>query len=335
MMYFAVFLVLFVLELIYFKIADRFNIIDKPNHRSAHTEITLRGGGIVFPIAFLLFFMISTWGKLVHLPLHDQVAENQNYLLFGIGLLLLCTISFLDDLYDLSSKIRIVFHFISVTLLLAFLNAFVLLPIWAIPVLYILIIGILNAYNFMDGINGITGLYSLVTLLSLLYVNQNMVSFVDRDFIIYPVLACLVFLFFNFRKKAKCFMGDIGSMGIAFWVVALIGLLMMKTGEIKWILFLAVYGVEVIFTILERLKLKENIFEAHRRHLYQLLANEKKISHLKISALYAAVQLIVNAVVIFSNLPQNVIFVIVLLPALIFYLYTKLTIKKQNTLHIN
>ena len=335
MIYLAVFLVLFVLELIYFKIADRFNIIDKPNHRSAHTEITLRGGGIVFPIAFMLFFIISTWGKLVHLPLHDQAAENQNELLFGIGLLLLCTISFLDDLYDLSSKIRIVFHIISVSFLLAFLNAFVLLPIWAIPILYILIIGILNAYNFMDGINGITGLYSLVALLSLLYVNQNMVSFVDRDFIIYPVLACLVFLFFNFRKKAKCFMGDIGSMGIAFWVVALIGLLMMKTGEIKWILFLAVYGVEVIFTILERLKLKENIFEAHRRHLYQLLANEKKISHLKISALYAAVQLIVNAVVIFSNLPQNVIFVIVLLPALIFYLYTKLTIKKQNTLHIN
>ena len=334
-MYFAVFLVLFVLELIYFKIADRFNIIDKPNHRSAHTEITLRGGGIVFPIAFMLFFIISTWGKLVHLPLHDQVAENQNYLLFGIGLLLLCTISFLDDLYDLSSKIRIVFHFISVTLLLAFLNAFVLLPIWAIPVLYILIIGILNAYNFMDGINGITGLYSLVALLSLLYVNQNMVSFVDRDFIIYPVLACLVFLFFNFRKKAKCFMGDIGSMGIAFWVVALIGLLMMKTGEIKWILFLAVYGVEVIFTILERLKLKENIFEAHRRHLYQLLANEKKMSHLKVSTFYAVVQLIVNAVVIFSNLSQNVIFVIILLPALIFYLYSKLTIKKQITQNIN
>ena len=335
MMYLAVFLVLFVLELIYFKIADRFNIIDKPNHRSAHTEITLRGGGIVFPIAFLLFFISSTWGKFVHLPLHDQTAENQNYLLFGIGLLLLCTISFLDDLYDLSSKIRIVFHIISVSFLLAFLNAFVLLPIWAIPVLYIVIIGILNAYNFMDGINGITGLYSLVALLSLLYVNENLINFVAHDFIIYPILGCLVFLFFNFRKKAKCFMGDIGSMGIAFWVVALIGLLMMKTGEIKWILFLAVYGVEVISTILERLKLKENIFEAHRRHLYQLLANEKKISHLKVSTLYAVVQLIINAIVIFSNLPQNVIFVIILLPALIFYLYTKLTIKKQITLNTN
>ena len=335
MMYLAVFLVLFVLELIYFKIADRFNIIDKPNHRSAHTEITLRGGGIVFPIAFLLFFITSVWSKLVPLPLHDQAAENHNELIFGVGLLLLCTISFLDDLYDLSSKIRIVFHIISVSFLLAFLNAFVLLPIWAIPVLYILIIGILNAYNFMDGINGITGLYSLVVLLSLLYVNENLINFVAHDFIIYPILGCLLFLFFNFRKKAKCFMGDIGSMGIAFWVVALIGLLMMKTGEIKWILFLAVYGVEVISTILERLKLKENIFEAHRRHLYQLLANEKKISHLKVSTLYAAIQFIINAVVIFSELPQILIFAIVLLPALIFYLYTKLTIKKQITLNIN
>lgn len=335
MQYLVVLFILFVLELIYFKIADRFNIIDKPNHRSAHIEITLRGGGIVFPIAFLLFFITSTWGNLVHLPLHHQAAENQNELLFGIGLLLLCTISFLDDLYDLSSKIRIVFHIISVSFLLAFLNAFVLLPIWAIPILYILIIGILNAYNFMDGINGITGLYSLVALLSLLYVNENLINFVAHDFIIYPILGCLVFLFFNFRKKAKCFMGDIGSMGIAFWVVALIGLLMMKTGEIKWILFLAVYGVEVISTILERLKLKENIFEAHRRHLYQLLANEKKISHLIVSTLYAAVQLLVNVVVIFSNLSQIVIFAIILLPALIFYLYTKLTIKKQITLNIN
>ena len=328
-MYLAVFLVLFVLELIYFKIADRFNIIDKPNHRSAHTEITLRGGGIVFPIAFMLFFIISTWGKLVHLPLHDQAAENQNELLFGIGLLLLCAISFMDDLYDLSSKIRIVFHIISVSFLLAFLNAFVLLPIWAIPVLYILIIGILNAYNFMDGINGITGLYSLVTLLSLLYVNQNMVSFVDGDFIIYPILACLVFLFFNFRKKAKCFMGDVGSMGIAFWIIALIGLLILKTENFKYLFFLTIYGVDVVFTILERLKLKENIFEAHRRHLYQLFANEKKVSHLIISSFYAMIQLLINVFLINSNFNLLFISLIVLIPIIIIYLFLKNDLKKR------
>ncbi len=110
MEYIIITIAFFILMLVYFKIADKYNIIDKPNHRSAHIEITLRGGGIVFPIAFLLFLMISTWGKLVHLPIHDQAAENHNYLLFGIGLLLLCTISFMDDLYDLSSKNRSLLH---------------------------------------------------------------------------------------------------------------------------------------------------------------------------------------------------------------------------------
>ena len=330
MMYLAVFLVLFVLELIYFKIADRFNIIDKPNHRSAHTEITLRGGGIVFPIAFLLFFMISTWGKLVHLPIHDQAAENHNYLLFGIGLLLLCTISFLDDLYDLSSKIRIVFHIISVSFLLAFLNAFVLLPLWAIPILYILMIGILNAYNFMDGINGITGVYSLVMLLTFYYINQYGVTFTDAHFIIYPILASLVFLFFNFRKRAKCFAGDVGSMSIAFWVLALLGLLMVKTEDFTYLLFIAVYGIEVISTILQRIKLKENIFEAHRHHLYQLLVNQMKWSHLLVATLYGGVQLLINACVIKFGLNfwEGVLYLI--LPTFIIYIYFKYYIYKKT-----
>ena len=123
-------------------------------------------------------------------------------------------------------------------------------------------------------------------------------------------------------------MGDIGSMGIAFWVIALLGLLILKTGELKWILFLSVYGVEVIATLLERLKLKENIFEAHRRHLYQLFANDLKISHLTVSAVYAVCQFLINAVVIFSDLPDAVIFPVVLLPLVILYFYTKYAVKK-------
>ena len=181
----------------------------------------------------------------------------------------------------------------------------------------------------MDGINGIAGLYSLVILLSLLYVNQYLTDFVHPDFIIFPVLGCVVFLFFNFRKRAKCFMGDIGSMGIAFWVISLIGLLIIKTGEAKWILFLTVYGVEVIFTILERLQLKENIFEAHRRHLYQLLANEKKVSHLVVSFFYAITQVVLNVLIIYIDLPDYLYFPAIIIPSVIFYLYTKFLIKKQ------
>ena len=322
MEYIIITILLFALLLVYFKIADKYNIIDKPNHRSAHTEITLRGGGIIFPIAFLLFLGSQIFNG-------NSITNPQNYLIFGTGLLAICVISFIDDILDLSSKIRLVFHFISVTLLLYFINAFQLLPIWTIPILFVIIIGILNAYNFMDGINGMTGLYSLVVLGSLLYVNQNIVEFTEKNFIVYPILASVVFLFFNFRKKAKCFMGDIGSMGIAFWVLGLLGLLIIKTQELKYLLFLTVYGTEVVLTILERLKLKENIFEAHRRHLYQLFANEKKVSHLVVSFIYAGLQLVINAVIIFLNLPDWLIFPAIVLPTIFIYLLIKTATKKQ------
>ena len=322
MMYFAVFLVLFVLELVYFKIADRYNIIDKPNHRSAHTEITLRGGGIIFPVAFLLFL----GSQIIQ---QKSITNPQNYFIFGIGLLAICIISFMDDILDLSSKIRLVFHFISVTILLYFINAFHVFPLWVIPVLYIIIIGILNAYNFMDGINGMTGLYSLVTLGSLLYINQNQEAFTTDDFIIYPLLASLVFLFFNFRKKAKCFMGDVGSMGIAFWIVTLLALLLIKTQDLKYVLFLTIYGTEVVLTIIERIMLRENILEAHRRHLYQLFSNEKKVSHLVVSFIYSALQLIVNAIVISVDKSNIILFLIIILPSVLGYLALKKFVKKE------
>ena len=315
-------LILLVLELLYFRIADKYNIIDKPNHRSAHTEITLRGGGIIFPIAFSLFL----GSQIIQ---QKSITNPQNYFIFGIGLLAICIISFIDDILDLSSKIRLVFHFISVSLLLCFINAFQLLPIWSIPILFIVIIGILNAYNFMDGINGMTGLYSLVTLGSLLYINQNFIAFTDNNFIIYPIIASLVFLFFNFRKKAKCFMGDIGSMGVAFWIIALLALLILRAKDIKYVLFLSVYGTDVVLTILERLKLKENIFEAHRRHLYQLFSNEKKVSHLVVSAIYAFLQLLINVIVILLDLPIWLIFASIIIPILIIYLVIKTNIKKE------
>lgn len=325
MEYIIITIAFFLLMLVYFKIADKYNIIDKPNHRSAHTEITLRGGGIIFPIAYVFFMGFEMFIK----KYGFSESPSPNYWIFGLGLLLICGISFIDDMMDLSSKIRLVFHFAAVTLLLYFINAFQLLPFWAIPICYILIIGILNAYNFMDGINGMSGIYSLVVLSSLWYVNQYLVEFVTADFIIYPMIAALVFLFFNFRKKAKCFLGDIGSMGIAFWIIALLALLMIKTEDYKWFLFLAVYGVETILTIMERLKLKENIFDAHRRHLYQLFANDKKVSHLVVSSVYALIQLLMNIVVISSHWSDWVIFSVILLPAIFCYLVLKSKLKNQ------
>lgn len=318
--YILIIIILFISMLVYFKIADKYNIIDKPNHRSAHSQITLRGGGIIFPIAFIIFCVFNL----------NTVIDN--YWSFGLGLLAICTVSFIDDIKTLSNRIRLSIHLISVILLLYFTGAFSLMPYWVWPILFILIIGTLNAYNFMDGINGMTGIYSLIALSSLLYINKEIISFTDKDFIIYPILASLVFLFFNFRKKAKCFAGDVGSMGIGFWVIGLITLLVMRTQDYKYILLLSIYGMEVVLTIIERLLLKENIFEAHRRHLYQLFANEKKVSHLVISFVYAFIQLIINLFLINSQLPIWVIILIIFIPVGGIYLGLKWSLKKQYDL---
>ena len=124
-------------------------------------------------------------------------------------------------------------------------------------------------------------------------------------------------------------MGDVGSMGIAFWVIALVTLLIIETEQLKYILLLTVYGVEVTFTIMERLLLKENIFEAHRRHLYQLLANEKKVSHLVISTMYAFIQLVVNLFIINFECSDILSFLIVISILSVMYLLIKRKIKKE------
>ncbi|GEN72324.1 MULTISPECIES: MraY family glycosyltransferase [Chryseobacterium] len=320
MEYIVIIIVLFIAMLIYFRIANKYSIIDKPNHRSAHTQVTLRGGGIIFPVAFVIFCLFN---------LNEAI---QNYWSFGLGLLAICIISFIDDVKTLSNKIRLSVHLASVVLLLYFTDAFALMPFWVWPILFVIIIGTLNAYNFMDGINGMTGIYSLITLSSLAYINKNIIQFTDENFILYSILACFVFLFFNFRKKAKCFAGDVGSMGIGFWVIGLITLLIMRTGEYKYILLLSIYGMEVVLTITERILLKENIFEAHRRHLYQLLANEKKVSHLLISSVYAVCQLLINIFLIHSQLPVWIIILIIFIPAGGIYLGLKWNLKKKYNL---
>lgn len=330
MNYIIVLIALILCIQLYFIIAKKYNIIDKPNERSSHTRLTLRGGGIIFPIAFLLFMTYEIFFN--NYPLYLSNNPMPNFWLFGLGLLLICTISFIDDIIDLSSKIRLIFHFIAVTLLMYFLNAFQLFPLWIIPLCYILIVGILNAYNFMDGINGISGLYSVVLLGSLWFVNEYLVEFVTPDFIIYPIIAAVVFLYFNFRKRAKCFLGDVGSMGIAFWILALLGLLIIKTGELKYLLFLAVYGIDVIATIEERLRKKENILKPHRKHLYQLAANENKVDHRLISFGYAFLQVLICIFVIKEERLGYLIFPIVALPAIVLYIILKYRLKNVETM---
>ncbi len=269
----------------YFKLADQYNIIDKPNLRSSHTAITIRGGGVLFAIAAILFFVFNQF----------------QYPLFMLGLLLIATISFLDDVQPQRNAVRISIHLIAVALLLAQLQLFGL-PWYYLVGIVILIIGTINAYNFMDGINGITSLYSLVLLAAFWWVNRTE-QFVNEQFIFSVGLAVLIFSFFNVRKKAKCFAGDVGSVSMAFIILFLLIALIFKTEHFKYILFLAVYGVDTVLTIVQRLFLKENIFEAHRKHLYQYLANEKKWPHVSVSILYAVLQAAICWITIQFDIP--------------------------------
>lgn len=298
-------IVLMILMLLYFKVADRYNIIDKPNQRSSHTEITLRGGGIIFWFAALLYFA-------QHIP--------TNYFFFT-GITLVSLVSFWDDIQSLSNKIRILIHFLAITLVFSDLELFHIIPIWGVIIAYVMAIGLINAYNFMDGINGITGLYTLAVMGALLYVNAKIQLFTDGSFIKYAMMASLVFLFFNYRKKAKCFAGDVGSIAIAFWIIYLVLKLILKTNSLIWLLFLAVYGADAVCTILHRLYLKQNIFEAHRLHLYQVLSNEYKIQHRLVALYYALVQAGISFLVIslYQKVEDIILFAIVVIPLLLVY----------------
>lgn len=277
MIYLFFLFLLFIAELVYFRIANHYNIIDKPNHRSSHAEVTIRGGGIIFPLSVLLWFLFSGF----------------QYPLFVLGLLVISAVSFVDDLKDISRRVRLLAHFIAIILVFLQLNLF--MANWMLPAAFIIIIGVINAYNFMDGINGITGIYSLVTLLTLLWINQYQVHFIDTGLLLSAVMGVLVFNFFNFRKKAACFAGDVGSISMAFIICFLLIKLILETGNVTYILLLAVYGIDAVYTIGYRLYKGENILQAHRLHLYQLLVNECRYQHLAVAALYGLVQAIVNA----------------------------------------
>lgn len=288
MSYAIIAVLLFISMLAYFRIADRYNIIDRPNERSSHTRVTIRGGGIVFYLGALAWFIWS----------------GATYPYFFAGLTLIVLISFLDDILTLSNRIRISIHLLSVLLLFGEVQLFEY-SWYIVPIALILVIGTINAYNFMDGINGITAMYSFAVLLLLWIANRD-VGFVDDRLLYCTGIANGIFAFFNFRQRAKCFAGDVGSVGMSFILIFATLSLILATGNLIYILFFAVYGVDSVLTIIYRLLRRENIFKAHRTHLYQYLANEAKGNRLVIATCYGVLQVGVGTLVIYVvDVPTN------------------------------
>lgn len=279
MTYLIIFVLLLAAELVYFRIADKFNIIDKPNERSSHSTIVLRGGGIIF--------LIGAWVW--------SAFFGFDYPWFLAGLTLVAGVSFVDDIRSLPDSVRLVAQFAAAAMAFYQLGILHWSMWWIVLVALIVYVGATNVINFMDGINGITAGYSLAVLLPLMAVNMDG-GYVEQSLIVSTILASLVFCIFNFRPKgkAKCFAGDVGSIGIAFIMLFLLGNVIIKTEDITWLIFLLVYGVDGCLTIVHRIMLHENLGEAHRKHAYQLMANELKIGHVKVTSLYMVMQLVVS-----------------------------------------
>ena len=290
--YILIFILLLIAELIYFRIADKLNIIDKPNERSSHSTIVLRGGGVIF--------LIGAWVW--------SAFFGFEYPWFLAGLTLVAGVSLVDDVHSLPDSVRLVAQFAAAAMAFYQLGIFHWSMWWVVLIALIVYVGATNVINFMDGINGITAGYSLAVLIPLAIVNMKG-DYVAQSLIISTILALLVFCIFNFRSKgkAKCFAGDVGSIGIAFIMLFLLGNVIMKTGDITWLIFLLVYGVDGCLTIVHRIMLHENLGEAHRKHAYQIMANELKTGHVKVALSYMAMQLAVSLGFIYLC-PNTVLF---------------------------
>ena len=292
MIYSIEFLLLLAIELLYFRIADKCNIIDKPNERSSHSTIVLRGGGIIFMLGLWIWSAFYGFG----------------YPWFLAAVTLIAGVSFVDDIRSLPDSVRLVAQFVAMGLMFYQLGLFemfqmsdgsllsgIVVPALIVLLAIVVCVGASNIINFMDGINGITGGYALASLIPLFILNREL-GFVEDSLVVTVVLADVVFCLFNFRPKgkAKCFAGDVGSIGIAFILLFLIGRLVMLTGDVTYLIFLLVYGVDGCLTICHRIMLHENLGEAHRKHAFQLMANELKIGHVTVSLIYMALQMAVS-----------------------------------------
>lgn len=267
-----------------------FGLLDKANHRSSHEGVVPKGGGIGILAAFV-FASIAL-----------GISAS-----FWLSATFLALFSFCGDRIEISPKIRLPVQFIAALILLfpilftdsssafcSLSSVFCLLP------LSVFVVGTANYYNFMDGINGIGGITGVVGfgLVAWFAALSGSPSF----FLILAVcmgLACIGFLPFNVQKNAHVFMGDVGSVLLGFVYAGMVVWLMHSLNDfVVLCAFLFPFYADELTTEYVRLRDGENLLRPHRRHLYQLLANEMEVDHWKVAVGYGVLQLVVGVSVL-------------------------------------
>ncbi len=291
-LYIIIAIVLVAAELVYFRVADKYNLVEKQKENGHTSTITRRGGGVIFLLSIVI------WG-LMMLLLGNEILD---YIPFLCGLLLVAGISFVEEFRSVPESVRVAIHFVAMGLMFWGMGIVYWTLWWKILLALIVFVGAMNVIGFMDGINGITAGYGFVVLLSLFLLNNQF----DEPFMLdsllgVSILGVVVFGFYNFRPggKAKAFAGSVGSVGISFIILFAIGKLIIKTGDVTWLAFLLVCGVDGCLTIIHQAIKRKGLGRVHRKHAYQLMANELEMNHVVVSVIYMTIQLIISLVMIY------------------------------------
>jgi len=259
-------------------------LIDSPNVRSSHRVPVPKGGGIGILVVFVV---AALWW---HMPWT-----------LWIPACIISLVSLLGDYRDVSFKIRLAVHVGAAAIFSGSLffarsipevSAGITVLLFVLGIFYITATA--NYYNFMDGINGIAGLtgivaFSCLGLFGMLEGKDT--AWVAPAFGI--AAACLGFLPLNF-PRARVFMGDVGSMLLGFlfgcWV------LWFSQSLLEFVVltsFLFPFYVDELSTLIVRIKDRERLTRAHRRHIYQILVNQAGLSHAVVTVLYGFIQIVV------------------------------------------
>jgi len=260
---------------------NRLSLLDKANHRSSHDGVIPKGGGIGILVAFVFSALVLNFPAV-----------------FWLSISFVALLSFYGDRNELKPAIRLWVQFMAgVGLLLALFywegrgwSAYMLIPVFSV-----FVVGTANYYNFMDGIDGIAGITGIVAfgLIALF----GSFSGANEPLIILSGcmgFACLGFLPFN-MPKARVFMGDVGSVLLGFVYAGLVVRLSHSLNDfVVLCAFLFPFYADELTTEYIRLRDGENLLKPHRRHVYQLLANEMGIEHWRVSVGYGVLQLVVG-----------------------------------------
>jgi len=294
------------------KLGRRISLVDAPNSRSSHSTPTPRGGGIGIWLSFILvpFFFISPFFTPPSSLLSPHFFPLTSFIaVAGLAGLL----GLVEDRFNLPAKVRLTIQ-LSLSAVAVYLFSSILTPhsLLLTPFPHLLtflfwitfITGTANFYNFMDGINGIAGLTGIVGFGLMAFFSYFVVK--DIDILMSSIVissACLGFLPFNF-PKAKVFMGDVGSVSLGFIFASFVVKLSTTINIFLCIImFLYTFYADALVTIYYRWRRGENLMKAHRSHLYQYMANELKLSHWKVTTIYAVSQLIagIMSIIAYKN----------------------------------